>query len=87
MLYKVIINSYIKLSFFIDAEAVDLNLEDYLGDVNNITGVLKLWFRELPDPLFTKAMCQDFINAASKLISIFLSSNYSKNIMNITLIM
>ncbi|CAB5133239.1 unnamed protein product [Rhizophagus irregularis] len=47
-----------------NAEAVDLNAEEHLADVNNVTGVLKLWFRELPDPLFTREMYQDFVNAS-----------------------
>lgn len=53
----------------IDAEAVDLNAEEQLADVNNIAGVLKLWFRELPDPLFTREMYQEFINASSELFT------------------
>ena len=51
---------------FIGVETVDLNADENLAEVNNISGVLKLWFRELPNPLFTKEMYQDFINAASK---------------------
>ncbi|CAG8734044.1 11813_t:CDS:10, partial [Cetraspora pellucida] len=47
-----------------NAEAVDLSAEECFSDVNNLTSVLKLWFRELPDPLFIKEMYQDFINAA-----------------------
>ncbi|CAG8756298.1 15675_t:CDS:10, partial [Dentiscutata erythropus] len=47
-----------------NAEAADLNAEECFSDVNNITSVLKLWFRELPDPLFPREMYQDFINAA-----------------------
>ncbi|GES88458.1 RhoGAP-domain-containing protein [Rhizophagus clarus] len=47
-----------------NAEAVDLSAEEHIADVNNITGVLKLWFRELPDPLFTREMYQEFINAS-----------------------
>lgn len=47
-----------------------MNAEEHLADVNNVTGVLKLWFRELPDPLFTREMYQDFVNASSELFVI-----------------
>ena len=68
----------------IDAEAFDFNAEEQLSDVNNITSLLKLWFRELPDPLFTREMYQDFINAASKLIicHLFLYVVYVQSIIN-----
>ncbi|KAI7876933.1 RhoGAP-domain-containing protein [Lichtheimia hyalospora FSU 10163] len=32
--------------------------------VNNVTSVLKLWFRELPDPLFPRSLYPYFIDAA-----------------------
>ncbi|CAG8618131.1 12011_t:CDS:10, partial [Dentiscutata heterogama] len=54
----------LRASFDRNAEAVDLNAEECFSDVNNITSVLKLWFRELPDPLFPREMYQNFINAA-----------------------
>ncbi|RIA82502.1 Rho GTPase activation protein [Glomus cerebriforme] len=67
-LYRVSgVTSYIqrlKTLFDRNAEMVDLNSEEHLADVNNITGVLKLWFRELPDPLFTREMYQEFINSS-----------------------
>ncbi|CAG8504023.1 29154_t:CDS:10 [Gigaspora margarita] len=47
-----------------NTETVDLSAEEASLDVNNITSVLKLWFRELPDPLFPREMYQNFINAA-----------------------
>ncbi|CAI2176178.1 15309_t:CDS:10, partial [Funneliformis geosporum] len=53
----------LRMLFDRNADAFDFNAEENL-DVNNITSVLKLWFRELPDPLFTMDMYQDFINAA-----------------------
>lgn len=43
--------------------------EEDLSDINNITGVLKLWFRELPNPLFPMEYYYEFLEAASKLIS------------------
>ncbi|CAO3618993.1 unnamed protein product [Mucor hiemalis] len=41
--------------------------EEDLSDINNVTGVLKLWFRELPDPLFPTASYHQFLEAASKI--------------------
>ncbi|KAK9720914.1 hypothetical protein K7432_003836 [Basidiobolus ranarum] len=49
-----------------DSSQVDLTSEEKIGDINNITGVLKLFFRELREPLYTAALSNDFINAASK---------------------
>lgn len=40
--------------------------EEDLTDINNITGVLKLWFRELPNPLFPAETYYEFLEAASK---------------------
>lgn len=51
---------------YIDCTGINLNSEEYISDINNITSVLKLWFRELPDPLFPRAAYQHFLNAASK---------------------
>ncbi|KAJ1553642.1 hypothetical protein HK405_007329, partial [Cladochytrium tenue] len=39
-------------------------LDDYADDVSVITSVLKLFFRELPNPLLPRSMYQDFIAAA-----------------------
>ncbi|KAL9559138.1 hypothetical protein PS6_000942 [Mucor atramentarius] len=46
--------------------AFDRNLtsDENNADVNNITSLLKLWFRELPDPLFPQSSYQHFMNAA-----------------------
>ena len=35
-----------------------------MQDINDITGVLKLWFRELPDPLMTYELYHGFVDAA-----------------------
>lgn len=35
-------------------------------EINNVTSVLKLWLRELPDPLFPRSLYPYFIDAASK---------------------
>ncbi|KAH8928949.1 GTPase activating protein [Atractiella rhizophila] len=47
-----------------DVEAVDLRSEENLSDINDITGVLKLWIRELPEPLLTWELYDGFIDAA-----------------------
>ena len=35
-----------------------------MHDVNSVAGLLKQFFRDLPDPLFTKEHYQTFIDAA-----------------------
>ncbi|KAJ1957210.1 Rho GTPase-activating protein, partial [Dipsacomyces acuminosporus] len=37
--------------FDLNAEAVDLRIGSYLGDINNVTSVLKMYLRELPNGL------------------------------------
>jgi hypothetical protein len=49
-----------------DLDAVDLHAEEWAEDISNVASVLKLWLRELPDPLLTHALHQDFLDAASK---------------------
>ena len=52
-------------------ESVDLDSDEWTSDINNVTSVLKLWFRELPDPLLTLNLHQGFIDATSTLIGFF----------------
>ncbi|EPQ56726.1 RhoGAP-domain-containing protein [Gloeophyllum trabeum ATCC 11539] len=47
-----------------DLDSVNLDAEEWSSDINNVTSVLKLWLRELPDPLFTQELHQGFIDAA-----------------------
>jgi hypothetical protein len=47
-----------------DLEAVDLDAPEWSGDINNVASVLKMWLRELPDPLLTDSLHQGFIEAA-----------------------
>ncbi|GAA5884654.1 hypothetical protein JCM3774_002549 [Rhodotorula dairenensis] len=47
-----------------DVEAVDLLSEENLSDINDIAAVLKLWFRELPEPLLTWELYHAFVDAA-----------------------
>jgi hypothetical protein len=49
----------------IDLDGVNLDAPEWSSDINNVTGVLKLWFRELPDPLMTFGLQPGFIEAAS----------------------
>lgn len=58
----------LRAAFDRDCRGVNLMAEEYISDVNNITSLLKLWFRELPDPLFPRDSYQHFLNAASKLL-------------------
>lgn len=50
-----------------DLDSVDFDLPEWSEDINNVTSVLKMWFRELPDPLLTNSLHQGFVDAASML--------------------
>lgn len=65
--FELILWLHERLSFKtrLDIEVVNLDADEWSSDINNVTSVLKLWFRELPDPLFTQALHQGFIEAAS----------------------
>ncbi|EED13925.1 Rho GTPase activator (Rgd1), putative, partial [Talaromyces stipitatus ATCC 10500] len=57
--------NHMKAAFDNDSSKVDFtNPEDFFHDVNSVAGLLKQFFRELPDPLFTRQFYNDFINAA-----------------------
>ncbi|EIN09430.1 GTPase activating protein [Punctularia strigosozonata HHB-11173 SS5] len=47
-----------------DINSVDLDAEEWSSDITNVTSVLKLWLRELPDPLLTSGLHQGFVEAA-----------------------
>lgn len=47
-----------------DMSSVDLDSDEWTADINNVTSVLKLWFRELPEPLLTFNLHQGFVDAA-----------------------
>ena len=50
-----------------DATLVDFrNPESFYHDVNSVAGLLKAFFKELPDPLFTHEHYPSFIEAARK---------------------
>lgn len=42
------------------------NPENFFHDVNGVAGLLKQFFRDLPDPLLTNEHYMAFIEAASK---------------------
>jgi hypothetical protein len=51
----------------IDASKVDFrNPENFFHDVNSVAGLLKQFFRDLPDPLLTQEHYAGFIDAASR---------------------
>ncbi|EEH07058.1 GTPase activating protein [Histoplasma capsulatum G186AR] len=59
--------AHLKSLFDNDSSQVDFtNPENFFHDVNSVAGLLKQFFRELPDPLFTNKHYADFINAARR---------------------
>ena len=38
--------------------------DEWTADINVVSGALKLWFRELPEPLLTYGLYNQFIDAA-----------------------
>lgn len=53
------------ISFAIDIDSVDLDSIEWTSDINNVASLMKLWLRELPEPLLTHNLHQGFIEAAS----------------------
>ncbi|KAJ3178285.1 hypothetical protein HK101_010148 [Irineochytrium annulatum] len=53
-----------KLRTLLDRDAEKVNFEEWADSVPVLAGVLKLYFRELPDPLLPKSMYHSFIDAA-----------------------
>lgn len=47
-----------------DLDSVNLDADEWSSDISNVTSVLKLWLRELPDPLFTSNLHNAFLEAA-----------------------
>jgi RhoGAP domain len=53
------------LTFALASPAVDFRVpENFYHDVNSVAGLLKHFFRDLPDPLLTNERYQQFIDAA-----------------------
>ena len=71
---KAIHENYLVILFFCEKENIcesfstdeyyDLN--DQVWDIHTITGALKLFFRELSEPLFTFKLLQQFLDTLSK---------------------
>ncbi|EIW79048.1 RhoGAP-domain-containing protein [Coniophora puteana RWD-64-598 SS2] len=47
-----------------DMDNVNLDAEEWISDINTVTSVLKMWLRELPEPLMTSQLHQGFVDAA-----------------------
>ncbi|GFZ47231.1 hypothetical protein JCM24511_04974 [Saitozyma sp. JCM 24511] len=47
-----------------DIENTDVMSDEWSADINVVSGALKLWFRELPEPLLTYGLYHQFIEAA-----------------------
>lgn len=54
----------LKAKFDADWTTVDLTNDEAMQDINIVAGCLKLWFRELPEPLLTHELYAGFIEAA-----------------------
>lgn len=50
----------------IDIDAVNLDDDEWTQDINIVAGLLKLWFRELPEPLLPPHQYHAFMEAARK---------------------
>ena len=61
-------NVCLRLPVSLDLDAVDVMSDEWSGDINVVASVLKLWFRELPEPLLTHALYQGFIDAAREYV-------------------
>lgn len=68
----------LRLSISADIDSVNLDSEEWISDINNVTSVLKMWFRELPDPLLTSTLHQGFVEAASKSYMLCKYGNFSQ---------
>jgi hypothetical protein len=53
----------------VDVEAVDVQSTEWSSDINVVSGALKLWFRELPEPVLTFGLYDAFIEAARKYLT------------------
>ena len=68
-MWKTSFDALQRLTFKQDPNQVDFrNPEHFFHDVNSVAGLLKQFFRELPDPLLTRDHYRGFIDAASKLL-------------------
>lgn len=63
---RVVMTRRLTLMVTTDLDATNLDAEEWAGDISNVTSVLKLWLRDLPEPLLTMHLHQGFLSAASK---------------------
>lgn len=49
-----------------DIQGTDVMSSEWSSDINVVSGALKLWLRELPEPLLTYGLYDAFIEAASE---------------------
>ena len=50
-----------------DIQGTDVMSSEWISDINVVSGALKLWLRELPEPLMTYGLYNEFIEAAREL--------------------
>lgn len=72
-------NEVVKLTEqFLDSSQVDFrNPESFFHDVNSVAGLLKQFFRDLPDPLLTHEHFQALIEAARKFSAVEICSPFT----------
>jgi hypothetical protein len=46
-------------------ESVDLDAPEWANDISVVSSVMKMWLRELPNPLLTYLLHEGFVEAAS----------------------
>lgn len=54
----------------------EISLENY--PIHTITGLVKRWLRELPDPLMTFSLYSDFLHAVGKFVFVYIQIRRSK---------
>lgn len=81
MLYFWLINNFSlnREAFERNCRAVELT-PDHDPDINVITGVLKDYLRELPEPLFTRCLFQMTVDALGNLIIFDMVLNIKMNL-------
>ena len=65
-IFNSVSSRHLILFAIIDLEAVDLDAHEWSGDINNVASVMKMWLRELPEPLMTHSLHQGFVEGASE---------------------
>ncbi len=55
----------LKVEFEMDPRRVNLHDSEYRSDVASVASMLKLYLRELPDPILSRSLYPQFIEAVS----------------------